>query len=71
MASIVSGPLDQIACAFLAPSASGRNVYFQLTRGERWAKLSCPLGAGSSGRMNEATSRDRAIPSYPCHNEPP
>src|SRR5271154_6641178 len=51
-ARIGSESLNWIACAVLAPS--GRNVLCRLTQGKPWAKLSCPCGAGASGRMTAA-----------------
>jgi hypothetical protein len=42
---------------FLAPSASGRNVYFRLTQGKPWAKLCWPLRATDWKRPNSRALR--------------
>jgi hypothetical protein len=75
-ARIGSEPLNRIACAFPAPSASGHNVYFPLTHGKPWAKLSCPFRAEAlrawllsccpSGTQLDLTSR---LPARPIRSQ--
>jgi hypothetical protein len=53
-ARIGSEPLNRVACSSSCPLRAKR--LFRLTQGKPWAKLSCPFGAGPSGRRTGANT---------------